>query len=81
MSGLKKFQLTEAETEFVHFAAFNLRRNNPLSEMMTLVLERIYSQKTAFIRDSITSLLKQDIPVTPSAQGSNQRSVTAGAKL
>ncbi len=60
VAGLEKFQLTEAETELVHFARLNLSPNNPLRKMMELSLEKIYRQKTAFMRGSILSLLKQD---------------------
>ena len=80
MSGLRKFQLTEAETEFIRFAELNLKQDNPLSEMTMLILKGIYGQKTAFIRESIISLLKRNTPVTPSARVLNQRSETAGAK-
>ena len=81
LSGLRKFQLTEAEKEFIHFAESNLNRSNPLSEMMGLILERIYRQRTAFIRDSVISRLKQDTAVSPSVHVPNHQNETVGAKL
>ncbi len=63
-SGLRRFDLTEAEAEWLHFAESNLDRNNPLSRMMGLTLERIYGQKTAVIRDSILCLLEPAAPLS-----------------
>ena len=81
MSGLLKFQLTEAETEFLHFAESNLNRSNPLGEMMGLILQRIYRQKTALIRNSVISRLEQDTAVSPSVHVPNHQNETVGAKL
>ncbi len=80
-SGLRKFDLTEAETEWVHFAESNLDLDNPLSGMMELTLERIYREKTALIHDSVMSLLKQDTPVAQPGQVPNHGNEIAGSRL
>lgn len=80
-SGLKKFHLTKAETEWVRFAESNLTRNNPLKGMMGLTLERIYRQKTAFIRDSILSLLERDTSVPQPGQIPNHGNETVGSRI
>ncbi len=73
ISGFRKFRLTKAEMEFVGFAEFCLNQNNPLSEMMGLMLVRMYTQKTEFIRCSILSLLKENAPVIPQTQIPDRR--------
>ena len=73
ISGLKRFKLTEAETEFICFAEQDLNQIEPLSETPELILERIYRQKTKFIRHSIISMLKQNRPVTPVSHVVNRR--------
>ncbi len=65
ISGIKRFELTEDEAEFICCAEERLKRTKLLSETAELILEEIYSQKTEFIRDSIMSMLKQDGPATP----------------
>lgn len=62
ISGLKRFELTESETRFVFFAERNLNQEVLLDEKIGTILERIYSQKTAFIKDSVFSLLQNFIP-------------------
>ena len=60
LSGLKRFELTLAETEFVAFAEVNLNQDGPLVKVIELVLEGIYSRKTKFIRRSILSMLRKE---------------------
>ncbi len=65
ISEIKRFKLTEAETEFICFAEQDPDQIEPIRKMAELFLERIYRQKTEFIRHSIMSMLKEDRPVTP----------------
>jgi len=81
ISGLRKFRLTEAEKEFVRFSEFHLSQNDPLKNMTGLILNRIYRQKTAFIRDSILSLLKQDRPAAQPGQVPNHGNEIVGSRL
>ena len=81
LSGLSKFRLTEAETEFIRFAESSLDLRNPLGDMMGLILQRIYRQKTAFIQDSVMSLLKQNTPVTQPGQVPNPGNDIVGSRL
>ena len=60
ISGLKRFELTEAETQWVCLAEQNLNKNWLLVEKIESILEWIYSQKTEFIRNSVFSLLNQE---------------------
>ncbi len=60
-SRLRNFQLTEAEIELIRFAESSLNQNDPVSEMIGLILERIYRQKTGFLWDSITSLSERQL--------------------
>ena len=62
ISGLKRFELTESETRFVFFAERNLNREVLLDEKIEAILEWIYSEKTAFIKASVFSLLQKFIP-------------------
>ncbi len=80
VSGLGKFDLTEAETELVRFAESNSGRNNPLSGMMGLILKRIYGQKTALIRDSILSLLEPATPLSASLRVPNYQNAAVEVK-
>jgi hypothetical protein len=59
IAGLKRFHLTESEIQLICLAEQNLNQNVPLDEKTELILEWIYSQKTAFIRDSVFSFLNQ----------------------
>lgn len=80
-SGLRKFHLTEAETEWVRFAQSNLDRNNPLRGMMGLTLERIYREKTALIRDSVLSLLEPATPLSGSLHVPNHQNEAVEVKI
>ncbi len=80
-SGLRKFHLTEAETEWVRFAESNLGPNNLLREMMGLTLERIYTEKTALIRDSVLSLLELSTPQYGSLHVPNHQNEAAEVKV
>jgi hypothetical protein len=59
ISGLKRFELTEAESQFISLAEQNLNHNVLLDERIESILELIYSRKTEFIRNSVISLLSQ----------------------
>jgi hypothetical protein len=59
LSGLKRFELTEAESQFVYLAEQNLNKSGPLTDRIEPILEWIYSRKTEFIRDSVFSMLNQ----------------------
>jgi hypothetical protein len=59
LSGLKRFGLTEVEIELIGLAEQNLYQNGPLVEEIGPILEWIYSRKTAFIRDSVFSMINQ----------------------
>ena len=59
ISGLRRFELTEAESQFVYLAEQKLNKNGSLAESIEPILEWIYSQKTEFIRDSVFSMLNQ----------------------
>ncbi len=70
LSGMKRYELTLAETEFIAFAEQNLNKNGPLMKFIELILERIYGQKTEFIRNSILSALKkEENPLQPASAG------------
>jgi len=60
ISGLKRFELTESETQLICLAEQNLNQNGLLVEKIESILEWIYSQKTEFIRNSVFSLLAQE---------------------
>ncbi len=60
ISGIKKFELTAAEKELIAFAERNLNRNGLLMKKIEPILERVYEQKTNFIRSSILSMLEQE---------------------
>ena len=57
ISGLKRFKLTEVETQIVFLAETNLTQNGKLDERMELIVELIYGQKTTFIRNALFSTL------------------------
>jgi hypothetical protein len=59
IAGLKRFHLTESETQLIRFVEQNLNQNVPLDGKIELILEWIYSRKTAFIRNSVFSFLSQ----------------------
>jgi len=59
ISGLKRFELTKAESQFICLAEQSLNKNGPLAERTEPILEWIYSQKTQFTRDSVFSMLNQ----------------------
>ncbi len=59
ISGLKRFELTEAESQLVCLAEQKLNNNRLLAERIEPILEWIYSQKTEFIRDSVFSMLNR----------------------
>ncbi len=59
ISGLKRFELTEAESQLVCLAEQKLNKNRLLAERIEPILEWIYSQKTEFIRDSVFSMLNR----------------------
>jgi hypothetical protein len=60
LSGIKRFELTAAEAEFIAFVEGSVNPDGPLMKFMELILEGLYSRKTEFIRDSIVSMLKQE---------------------
>ena len=60
ISGIKRFELTPAETEFIAFAERNINQHGPIMRKIEPVLEGIYWQKTEFIRNSIRSMLKKE---------------------
>ena len=60
ISGIKRFELTAAETEFIAFAERNLNQHGPFMKKIELILEGIHWQKTKCIRSSIVSLLKKE---------------------
>ena len=64
LSGIKKFRLTEAETELIRFAEQSLNQREPVGRTAELILEWTYKQKTRFIRRSILSMM-QCRPVIP----------------
>jgi len=59
IAGLKRFHLTDSEIQLIRLVEQNLNQNGPLDEKTELILEWVYSQKTAFIRDSVFSFLSQ----------------------
>ena len=59
IAGLKKFELTDAEKNFVSFAEKNLDLKGPLVEKIESALESIYRKKTEFIRSSIFLMIDQ----------------------
>jgi len=59
IAGLKRFHLTESEIQLVCLVEQNLNQNLPLDGKTELILEWIYSRKTAFIRNSVFSFLSQ----------------------
>jgi uncharacterized membrane-anchored protein len=60
ISGLKRFELTKAESQFICLAEQNLNKNGPLAERIEPILEWIYSQKTESIRDSVFFMINQE---------------------
>ncbi len=60
LSGIKRFELTPTETEFIAFAEQSLNQNGPIVKKTERVLEEIYWQKTKFIRNSIRVMLKNE---------------------
>ncbi len=60
VSGIKRFELTPTETELIAFAERNINQRGPMMEKIEPVLEKIYWQKTKFIRNSIRSMLKKE---------------------
>ena len=60
LSGIRRFELTAAEAEFVAFVEGSLSQDGPLMKFLELILEGIYSRKTEFIRNSIMSMLNQE---------------------
>ncbi len=65
ISGIKRFELTEAEADFISCAEQRLNQTEPLSEAAGLILEKNHSQKAETIRHSIMPMLKQDRPANP----------------
>jgi hypothetical protein len=59
IAGLKRFHLRESEMRLVFLAEQNLNQNVPLDIKTELILEWVYRQRTAFIRDSVFSFLNQ----------------------
>jgi hypothetical protein len=59
IAGLKRFHLTESEIILICLAEQNLNQDVPLDGKTEFILEWIYRQKTAFIRDSVFSFLNQ----------------------
>ena len=59
-SGLKRFELTGAETQLICLAEQNLNWPGLVIKKIEPILERIYSQKTQFIKNSIFYLLNQE---------------------
>ncbi len=60
ISGIRRFDLTAFETDFISFAEQNLSQGGPIHEAIELILEEIYWQKTRFIRNSIASMLREE---------------------
>ncbi len=60
LSGIKRFELTPIETEFIAFAEQCLSQHGPIMKKLERVLEEIYWQKTKFIRNSIRVMLKKE---------------------
>lgn len=65
LSGLKKFELTEAEKRFVSFVEQGLNDDGVPFGILESILETIYTEKTEFIRDSILSMLKESRSPVP----------------
>ena len=65
ISGIKRFKLTQAEAGFISCAEQSLNQAEPVSERAGLILEAIYGEKTEFIRHSVMSMLKHDMPSPP----------------
>ncbi len=59
LSGIKRFELTPTEMEFIVFAEQSLNQDGPIVKKIERVLEEIYWQKTKFIRSSIRGMLKR----------------------
>jgi len=59
IAGLKRFHLTESEIQLIRLVEQTLNQNVPLDKKTELILEWVYGQKTAFIRDSVFSFLSQ----------------------
>jgi len=57
ISGLKRFELTELENQLICLTEQNLNQDGPLIQKVEPIVEWIYSQKTAFIRDSVFCML------------------------
>ncbi len=62
VSGLKRFELTESEAQFIYLVEKDLEHNKLLDEGKESILEWIYSRKTAYIRDSVLSFLTPKEP-------------------
>ena len=74
LSGMKRYELTPAETEFLAFAEGSLDEDGPPVKIVEMVLERIYSRKTEFIRNSIVSMLRKEAArFHPAGTGSKVR--------
>ncbi len=59
IAGLNRFHLTDSEIQLILLVEQNLNQNMPLDGKTELLLEWVYNQKTAFIRDSVFSFLGQ----------------------
>ncbi len=60
MSGIKRFELTLAEKEFIAFAEQNLNQHGPIMKTIELIAEGIYWQKTQSIRNSVVCMFDKE---------------------
>ena len=57
ISGLKRFELTGTEARIIERAEQQLDRDGLLGERVGFILEWVYKEKTAVIRDAVFSFL------------------------
>ena len=64
ISGLSRYELTSLEKRFVEAAKLSLEKEGRLTEQRESVLERLYMEKTKWIRKGIIRLAKNSPPNT-----------------
>ena len=57
MSGLNRYELTGLEKRFVQSVEQYFKKKSRLTDQQESVLERVYREKTRFIRDAVLSRL------------------------